>query len=138
MIRFVARRLLGLVPVLLIILGVAFALMRAAPGGPFDQDKAVDPDVKAQLEAQYQLDKPLPVQFLAVISSYAAPLLEGCGTRGRAPSARAQDVHGMPPVSVLREPCRGGSCDARGGHSGSEDPPSKLGRRATIRCDVVE
>lgn len=70
MIRFILRRLLGLVPVLLIILALAFTLMRLAPGGPFDQDRAVDPAVKAQLLAKYQLDKPLPVQFLAVVSSY--------------------------------------------------------------------
>ncbi|MBX5484868.1 MAG: ABC transporter permease [Myxococcaceae bacterium] len=70
MIRFILRRLMGLVPVMLIILAVAFTLMRVAPGGPFDQDKAVDPQVKAQLMARYQLDKPLPVQFLAVLGSY--------------------------------------------------------------------
>ena len=70
MIRFILRRLVGLVPVLLIILALAFTLMRLAPGGPFDQDRAVDLVVKAQLMAKYQLDKPLPVQFLAVLSSY--------------------------------------------------------------------
>ena len=70
MIRFVLRRLLGLVPVLFAILAIAFVLMRLAPGGPFDHDRAVHPTVRAQLEAKYQLDKPLPVQFLAVISSY--------------------------------------------------------------------
>lgn len=70
MIRFILRRLVGLVPVLLIILALAFTLMRLAPGGPFDQDRAVDPVVKAQLMAKYQLDKPLPVQFVAVLSSY--------------------------------------------------------------------
>lgn len=70
MIRFILRRLVGLVPVMFIILAIAFVLMRAAPGGPFDQDRAVDPAVKAQLEAKYQLDKPLPVQFFAVVTSY--------------------------------------------------------------------
>jgi oligopeptide transport system permease protein len=70
MIRYVLRRLLGLVPVLGVILALAFTLMRLAPGGPFDQDRAVHPTVKAQLEAKYQLDKPLPVQFLAVMGSY--------------------------------------------------------------------
>lgn len=70
MIRFILGRLLGLVPVLLIILALAFTLMRLAPGGPFDQDRAVDPVVKAQLLAKYQLDKPVPVQFLSVLSRY--------------------------------------------------------------------
>ncbi len=70
MIGYILRRLLGLVPVVLIILALAFTLMRLAPGGPFDQDRAVHPTVRAQLEAKYQLDQPLPVQFAAVLGSY--------------------------------------------------------------------
>ncbi|MGA9520937.1 MAG: ABC transporter permease [Myxococcaceae bacterium] len=70
MIKYVLRRLLGLIPVMFAILAIAFVLMRLAPGGPFDQDKTVHPMVKEQLLAKYQLDKPLPVQFAAVIGSY--------------------------------------------------------------------
>ncbi len=70
MIKYVLTRLVGLVPVMFAILAIAFVLMRLAPGGPFDQDKAVHPTVKEQLLAKYQLDKPLPVQFAAVVGNY--------------------------------------------------------------------
>lgn len=70
MIRFILRRLLALIPVMFVVLALAFTLMRLAPGGPFDQDRAVHPLVKEQLQARYLLDKPLPVQFVAVLGSY--------------------------------------------------------------------
>ena len=70
MARFVVRRLLGLIPVLLVILGLAFTLMRFAPGGPFDEERSVPPEVKAALEAKYGLDRPLHEQFLTVLGRY--------------------------------------------------------------------
>jgi oligopeptide transport system permease protein len=70
MIKYILRRLAGLVPVIFLVMVIAFVLMRLAPGGPFDEDRAIHPTVKAQLMAKYQLDRPLPVQFLAVVGSY--------------------------------------------------------------------
>ncbi len=64
MLRFVAIRLLQAIPVLLIISVVTFLMMKAAPGGPFDQEvKAMD-EVIAALEAHYHLDKPAIQQYL--------------------------------------------------------------------------
>ena len=56
--RFVLRRLLGLVPTLLVIFTLSFLLMRAAPGGPFDAEKPVPAEVKRNLELQYHLREP--------------------------------------------------------------------------------
>ena len=42
---------------------LCFVLLRAAPGGPFDTEKAAPPDVQAALEAQYRLDQPLIAQY---------------------------------------------------------------------------
>jgi oligopeptide transport system permease protein len=61
--RYVGRRLLGAPFTLLVLLMLSFVMMRQAPGGPFDKDKRVDPEVQKVLEAQYGLDRPLPVQF---------------------------------------------------------------------------
>jgi oligopeptide transport system permease protein len=44
---------------------LCFVLLRAAPGGPFDGEKAAPPDVAAALAAQYRLDRPLPSQYVA-------------------------------------------------------------------------
>lgn len=64
MLRFIARRLLGAVPTLLIIIIMAFFLMRAAPGGPFDQERKLPPEIEKNILAAYDLDKPLLRQFV--------------------------------------------------------------------------
>lgn len=67
------RRIALAVPVLLIVITLAFALMTLAPGGPFDQDRQPPPGVQAQLESRYQLDQPFWVQY----STYVGNLLQG-------------------------------------------------------------
>ena len=54
MLGYTLRRLAGAVPTLFILLTLAFVMMRAAPGGPFDGDRELPPQVRANLEAKYQ------------------------------------------------------------------------------------
>jgi len=61
--RYVRRRLVGAPFTLVVLLVLSFVMMRQAPGGPFAKDKRVDPEVLKVLEKQYDLDKPLIVQF---------------------------------------------------------------------------
>lgn len=61
--RFASRLLEALVT-LLLLATLCFALLRAAPGGPFDTEKAAPPEVQAALDAQYRLDQSLPMQYL--------------------------------------------------------------------------
>lgn len=65
--RFIGSRLLQAIPVLLVVITVTFFLVRMAPGGPFASEKAVIPEVKAALEAQYGLDLPLLQQYTAYL-----------------------------------------------------------------------
>lgn len=58
-----ASRLLGLIPTLLVLITIAFFMIRLAPGGPFDSDKILPPEIKANLEAKYHLDEPLVKQY---------------------------------------------------------------------------
>ncbi|WP_363799287.1 ABC transporter permease subunit [Lysobacter firmicutimachus] len=58
-------RLLEAAITLWLLATLCFVLLRAAPGGPFDSEKAAPPEVQAALEAQYRLDQPLPMQYLA-------------------------------------------------------------------------
>jgi oligopeptide transport system permease protein len=58
------RRLLGAIPTLLVLIAFAFLLIRAAPGGPFDSERQLLPEVEANLRAAYHLDEPLPLQFV--------------------------------------------------------------------------
>jgi oligopeptide transport system permease protein len=61
--RHATMRLLGLVPTLLILITIAFFLIRMAPGGPFDGEKVLPPEIRANLDANYHLDEPLLQQY---------------------------------------------------------------------------
>jgi oligopeptide transport system permease protein len=58
-----ASRLLGLIPTLLVLITIAFFLIRLAPGGPFDSEKILPPEIKANLDVKYHLDEPLIKQY---------------------------------------------------------------------------
>ncbi len=65
MLKFIVRRVLGFIPVLLAVAIFTFVLARALPGGPFDfaGDKSLPPTTIANLEAKYHLDWPQWKQF---------------------------------------------------------------------------
>jgi oligopeptide transport system permease protein len=58
MLTFIARRLAVAIPTLLILVIVSFVLMFAAPGGPFNTERPLPPEVLANIEARYGLDQP--------------------------------------------------------------------------------
>jgi oligopeptide transport system permease protein len=59
MLRLLTRRLLTALPTLAAIVILSFLLMRVAPGGPFDGERALDPETRSALMAAYGLDRPL-------------------------------------------------------------------------------
>jgi oligopeptide transport system permease protein len=63
MTRYFLKRLAGAIPTLFIIITAAFFLIRAAPGGPFDQEQALPPEILANLQSAYGLDQPVWVQY---------------------------------------------------------------------------
>jgi oligopeptide transport system permease protein len=63
MLSFAFRRLLSAIPTLLVLLALAFALIRVAPGGPFDTEKTIPPEIQERLNQTYHLDEPLWQQF---------------------------------------------------------------------------
>ena len=64
MLSFIGRRFLVAIPTLLLVVTLAFFMMRAAPGGPFDMDRKLSPAIEKNLEARYGLNKPLPQQYV--------------------------------------------------------------------------
>lgn len=60
---FLARRILTIFATLFVLATLTFFLLRLVPGGPFDSEKALPPDIKANVEAKFGLDKPLLVQY---------------------------------------------------------------------------
>jgi len=71
MLRHSLRRLLGLLPTLLMLITVAFFLIRVAPGGPFDSEKILPPEIEANLNAKYHLDEPLLQQYFRYLGQVA-------------------------------------------------------------------
>ncbi len=68
MLRFIIYRILQAIPVLLVVISATFILIRMAPGGPFDAEKAVSPYVLEKLNERYNLNAPLPEQLFDYIS----------------------------------------------------------------------
>lgn len=65
---FLLRRLLTSIPTLLVIITIAFFMMRIAPGGPFDLERQLTPQVEKNMLAAYDLDQPLHVQYFRYLT----------------------------------------------------------------------
>ncbi len=63
MLRYFLTRLAGAVPTLFVIVTMTFFLIRAAPGGPFDQEQTLPPEIMANLQSAYGLDQPIWIQY---------------------------------------------------------------------------
>ncbi len=63
MLKYSLRRLASAIPTLFLLITVAFFLIRIAPGGPFDSERALPPEIEANLAAKYHLDEPLVFQY---------------------------------------------------------------------------
>ena len=73
MLRYALLRILGAIPTLLLVIALAFLMVHAAPGGPFDAERVLPPDVEANIARAYHLDESLPQQFYR----YVRGLLHG-------------------------------------------------------------
>ena len=92
MLRFLVRRLVVAIPTLFVVITVAFFMMRAAPGSPFDSDRRLPPDIKANVEKKFGMNRPLGVQYV----NYLGGVLHG----DFGPSLKYQD---KTVLDVLRE-----------------------------------
>ena len=87
--RYLLKRLIQAPLVLWLVVTCSFFLMRYAPGGPFDDERKVPPEVEAALLAQYHLDDPLPVQYL----HFMGDLVQGdLGPAFKYPGRRVNDI----------------------------------------------
>jgi len=67
MLGYSLKRLGSAVPTLFLLITFAFFLVRIAPGGPFDSERALPPEVESNLNAKYNLDQPLMLQYLSYL-----------------------------------------------------------------------
>jgi oligopeptide transport system permease protein len=71
MLSYAIRRLLGAIPTLFIIITLVFFMMRVAPGGPFDAQRRLPPEIEQNVKAAYNLDKPVYQQYLIYLGKLA-------------------------------------------------------------------
>lgn len=116
MLRYLVGRLLGFPPVLLAIVTGAFFIMRIAPGGPFDMDRALPEQVRANIEARYHLNEPLPRQYLR----YLGDVVRGdLGPSFRYPDRTVNELIALGfPVSMTLGLCALGVAVLIGGTAG--------------------
>ncbi len=69
MAKYVVKRVLLAFVTVFIICAITFFAMNAIPGGPFNTEKALSPDVKAVLMERYNLDKPVGTQFVLYLQN---------------------------------------------------------------------
>ncbi|AEJ60547.1 ABC-type transporter, integral membrane subunit [Spirochaeta thermophila DSM 6578] len=62
--KYIVRRFLGLIPTLFIIVTLSFFIIRFAPGGPFDAEKALPKQILENIEKKYHMDEPILMQYL--------------------------------------------------------------------------
>ena len=97
---YALKRLLGLLPTLLVIITLSFFVIRLAPGSPFSSERAIPVEVRAELEARYGFDKPLPVQLLQYLKNI---VLHGdLGLSTKYPQRSVNEIIGLGfPVTML-------------------------------------
>lgn len=71
MLGYIARRVLVAIPTILVIITVAFFMMRAAPGGPFDLERPMPEEVRQNVLAHFGLDRPLHEQYFDYLGDLA-------------------------------------------------------------------
>jgi oligopeptide transport system permease protein len=71
MLRYILRRLITAIPTLFLIVAISFFLIHVAPGGPFNMEKGLPPEIKANIERVFHLDEPVWMQFLRYIDNLA-------------------------------------------------------------------
>lgn len=69
MFAYAVRRLGSAIPTLFIIITIAFFMMRLAPGGPFDRERQLPPEIEANILKAYNLDKPVHEQYLIYLGN---------------------------------------------------------------------
>jgi ABC-type dipeptide/oligopeptide/nickel transport system permease component len=107
--RFIVQRILWNIPVLLLITVVTFGMMQLVPGGPFSASasgRPVPPEIRANMEAKYGLDKPVWQQYLTYMNRLVLHFDFGPSLRrpGRTVNAMLFGPNFM--VEVLREQLR--------------------------------
>jgi len=132
--RFIVQRILWNIPVLLLITVVTFGMMQLVPGGPFSASasgRPVPPEIRANMEAKYGLDKPVWQQYLSYMDRLLLHFDLGPSLRrpGRTVNSMIFGPNYM--VEVLREQLRA-SYDTAASSMTFAEPPGLFDSEALV------
>lgn len=99
MIAFLVKRLLWMLLTLWIVFTLSFFLMRAVPGGPFDSERNLPPEIEANIRRQYHFDDPLWKQYSTHLLRTASGDLGDCFRRDKSVNRYIQE--GLPVSAAL-------------------------------------
>jgi len=71
MLSYLVKRVIATIPTLFILITIAFFLIRIAPGGPFDSDKELPPEILKSIQVKYHMDEPLVQQYFRYLKNIA-------------------------------------------------------------------
>ena len=71
MLKFIFKRVFTGLITLFLVITITFFLLHRLPGDPFESEKAIPPQVKANLMVKYGIDKPLGVQYVNYLKNVA-------------------------------------------------------------------
>lgn len=78
MIGYTLRRVLQMPIVLVVVAALTFALVRLAPGGPFDAERRLAPEIERNLARQCEVDAPIEAQLMRFLRGVVAAEADGC------------------------------------------------------------
>ena len=134
MLSYAIRRVLGAIPTLFIIITLAFFMMRLAPGGPFDGERRLPPEIERNIEAAYDLDKPLYAAILHLSRAARCRAISGRPSRSATSPSRELIAQGLPVslrLGLLGDDARDGA-----GHDARRDRGA-AGRTAPTDYSVM-
>ena len=73
MLKYFLKRLVHGIPVLFVVATITFVIMHVVPGGPFDEEKKLPPEILLNIQAKYHLDQPVTIQYFL----YLKQLIQG-------------------------------------------------------------
>jgi ABC-type dipeptide/oligopeptide/nickel transport system permease component len=132
--RFILRRILWNIPVLLLISIVVFGVMQVVPGGPFSASasgRPVPPEIRANMEAKYGLDKPVWQQYLSYMNRLLLHFDFGPSLRNPARTVNQMLFGDNYMVQVLREQLRA-TFGVKASSMTFADPPSVFDSSALL------
>jgi ABC-type dipeptide/oligopeptide/nickel transport system permease component len=132
--RFILRRILWNIPVLLLISVVVFGVMQVVPGGPFSASasgRPVPPEIRANMEAKYGLDKPVWQQYLSYMNRLLFHFDFGPSLRNPARTVNQMIFGDNYMVQVLREQLRA-TFGVKASSMTFADPPSVFDSSALL------